>query len=44
MDKRLNKLAKTIVDYSLDRKSGDTIIITVSGEEKFELGHCVQDY
>lgn len=44
MDKRLNKLAKTIVDYSLDRKSGDTIILTVRGEEQFELGHCVQDY
>lgn len=44
MDNRFLKLAKNIVAYSLGLKAGDTMILTVRGEDQFEFGKCVKEY
>ena len=44
MDKRLTRIAKNIVDYSLKLKTNETLILQVRGKEQFELGQEVLKY
>lgn len=44
MDLRLKKIAKNLVDYSLQLKTDQTVVLRVRGDDQFELGREVADY
>ncbi len=44
MDLRLKQIAKNLVNYSLQLKTGQTVILKVKGENQFELGQHVAEY
>ena len=44
MDLRLKNIAKNLVDYSLQLKTGQTVVLRVRGDDQFELGREVAEY